>query len=49
MSCIAEACIVSATPQPHVRPPASFIRVQGGVFADPDCREFTFSGYNAWV
>lgn len=27
---------------------ASFIRVQSGVFVDADCKEFKFSGYNAW-
>ena len=25
-----------------------FIRVQVGAFVDSSCREFTFSGYNAW-
>ncbi len=26
----------------------SHIRVQNGVFVDDNCKEFMFSGYNAW-
>jgi hypothetical protein len=27
---------------------SAHIRVQNGVFVDENCREFLFSGYNAW-
>lgn len=38
------------TPLPHAlcAGQLDFIRVQNGVFVDRHCREFTFSGYNAW-
>lgn len=27
---------------------SSYIRVQDGLFVDEECKEFMFSGYNAW-
>lgn len=33
---------------PSAAEASGYIRVQNGLFVDEECKEFMFSGYNAW-
>ena len=56
-TCVHTLCLVKAATArltflaafaPGLCADASFIRVRDGTFADENCTEFTFSGYNTW-